>query len=611
MYKWKRRLSINRCVISFVLIILFYNNGLTQTLAYYKSRKLHIRYSIRESTELPKVDFYFPRFDDFAPLPYGYNVTSPAEIQLAVDGSKEEFSEIIVFTRFFTRNIAKVFVSAAGGNCPERVEIEFHKDGYQVPGMNSIGCMVTAIKERPSLRISYTLIDSTRPFVLMIGDLWIGANTIEKFLSPSAMFVQFPFANAKVQKTFPNSPFDSYGECAYFPKNQKEEDFKGVIFVEDSVKNSAQLLSEIFIPLLQKYPFYRIRNINKKLFIERARLLIQRTRALPLCSYIDSLNNFLSKNLKDAHFSIRSSCSNKRAEKTPLYAYPINGHHVIAGVFDDSLRNSIPLGSEIVKIDEEVIDGVNYDGRDINALLKKLPGQKVNIVVKIPDGRNEQVTYSIKEKYKIPPAFSPGNFVWKVINDTVAYYKINKINSELPLDFVSKLDSINTKKKLILDFRNNGGGDFLAGAQFLSYFINHRFTYFKYEDVNTNIIDSVVVNENRSPFHYRADGKIILLIDESTACIAELVVHTLRTKRNEVTIIGREPSRGALSFIYEINLPKDNIVIATNSLDTGRFLLGGKSIEGKGISPDVRVVMNSVRDLQPYEDKVLTTAISK
>ena len=585
--------------------------GDAQTLAYYKTRSLDECMTVQESENMHQVSFYFPGFEDMEPLLAGYQFRSPGPVKLTIKKAISNNGEVVLFTRLFTKNIAKLIFSAGTETCSEKIELAIGRDGYQVPGLHAAGCIARSAGNTSILNVSVVAKDSSLPVTCIVGDLWIGTSEIQKHLSPSALFVQYPFDNAKKQQSFSSSPFDSYGLCAYFPKDQKEEDFKGGVFIEDSVKSTQQLLSEMFVPMMRNYPFYEQRNISRTDFVLRAANFEERYRNLPLYSYVDSLNSFISNNLKDAHFYLRVANKNRKTERSPVYVYKIDGVFKVAGVFDDSLKLKIPPGTNIVSINDKNISDGSFGTRDVNAFLKKQPGEKMKLGYQGPDGNTAWVLYTIKESYRTPAAFSPANLRLNILGDSVAYYKINKINAELPLDFVSRIETINTCRKLILDFRNNGGGDFLAGAQFLSYFINHRFTYFDYENIATGKIDPVIVKENSTPFSYRKDGKIIILIDESTACIAELVVNTLKSRRDNVWIIGKEPSRGALSFVYEINLPGDDIVIATNCLDTGRFLLNGKSIEGKGISPDIKVAINSIEDLQPYRDKVLTTAISK
>ncbi|MDE3250668.1 MAG: hypothetical protein KGO82_18545, partial [Bacteroidota bacterium] len=395
------------------------------------------------------------------------------------------------------------------------------------------------------------------------------------------------------------------------PVDQREEDFKGSLFLEDSLKSSRDLLSDIFIPLLENYAFYAERHLKKEEVIEKAVSVLDRSKRAGLCDLVDSLNRFIVTELREPHFYIKSACYNRKAEKTAMYVFPIQGRQLVAGVFDDSLSMHVPLGSELTEVNGQEITKEDLNPKDVNALLKGIPGKQVHVTIR-PEGQTARtVSYVLKDKYRIPAGFSPANFDFRYLNDSVAYYKISKINPELPLDFASRLDSINGRAKLILDFRNNGGGDFLAGAEFLSFIIGHKFTYFDFEAFPSGHRDSVVVRENATPFHYRPDGKLVLLVDGSTACIAELVVYTLKTRYKNVVVVGREHSRGALAFIYEINFPKDNIVVATNCLDTGKFLLGGQSIEGKGIKPDIPVEIQSVLDLQPYQDKVLKVAISQ
>jgi C-terminal processing protease CtpA/Prc len=597
------------CLISLTLFLAV-SRIEAQPLAFYKVREIKKAFTIAgDGTQ--ETAFFFPHAEEFGPLNKGYAIKAPGQIVLSGKTDGVPTPETVLFVRLYTRNISKVRFSVPGGEEKKPIEIPVAKDGYQLPAFLRAEKLLPLPGDPAALKISYSLSDSSRPFTLVIGDLWIGEEHIADRLSPSDIFVHAPFANAVRQTAWQWSPFDSYGECAYFPVDQKEENFKGSIFIHDSSQTSNQLLSGILLPLLDHYPFYAARGVRKDSLRQSAAAFLRRHQNLPLCPFIDSINTFLRTSLHDPHFSIRGACDNRKALRTPLYAYYLKGRYRIAGIFDDSLKTRVSLGTELLAVDGKLLDTARTGARDINGLLRKLPGEKVNITVRHPDGRVEDLAWQVKDKYKIPATFSPGNLDMKFIGDSICYYRIGKINMELPLDFASRLDSINTRKKLILDLRGNGGGDFLAGAQFLSYLIGRSYHYFDYEDVRTGKIDSVIIKANQTPFHYRPDGRIILLVDESTACIAELLVHTLRARRNNVVVVGRESTRGALAFIYEINLPKDNVVIATNCLDTGRFLLDGRSIEEKGISPDLRVVIEQIDDLQPYRDKVLSTAISK
>ncbi|MBS1663073.1 MAG: hypothetical protein JST68_18665 [Bacteroidetes bacterium] len=597
------------CLISLTLFLAV-SRMQAQPLALYKVREVKKAFTIAGDGS-QETAFFFPHAEEFGPLKKGYAIKAPGLIALSGKFSGVPTSETALFIRLYTRNISKVRFAGAGTGGEEKkpLEISVSKDGYQIPAFLKAEKLLPWLGDPAALRISYSLSDSSRPFTLVIGDLWIGEEHIADRLSPSDIFVHAPFANAARQTSWQWSPFDSYGECAYFPADQKEENFKGSIFIQDTTQTSNQLLSGILPSLLDHYPFYATRKVSKDSILRSASAFLHRNQNLPLCPFIDSINTFLWASLHDPHFSIRGACDNRKALRTPLYTYYLKGRYRIAGIFDDSLKSRVSLGTELLAVDGKVLDTAR--ARDINGLLRRLPGERVNITVRHPDGRVEDLAWQVKDRYKIPATFSPGNLDMKFIGDSICYYRIGKINMELPLDFASRLDSVNTRKKLILDLRGNGGGDFLAGAQFLSYLIGRSYHYFDYEDVRTGKIDSVVIKANETPFHYRSDGKVVLLVDEATACIAELLVYTLRAQRNNVVVVGRESTRGALAFIYEINLPKDNVVIATNCLDTGRFLLGGRSIEEKGIAPDFRVVLEQVDDLQPYRDKVLTTAISK
>jgi C-terminal processing protease CtpA/Prc len=331
---------------------------------------------------------------------------------------------------------------------------------------------------------------------------------------------------------------------------------------------------------------------------------------MPLDRYVKELNTFLITKVKDPHFFIDCKLTNIKRPLSPIAVARINERYQVAAVFDDSLRSLLPTGSIILKVDDTKVGKHIPEIARLNQLIRKVPGEEVTLSFKTPNGKYQSLHYKIKDRYTIPSTFRPVNLALRPLNDTTIYYKINQVNTELTLDFVSKLDTINKRKKLILDFRGCGGGDVIAGAQFLSFFTDGPFKYFDFIPLDSERKDSVIVQGNTSPFRYRKDGRIIILADNNTACTAELIIYRLRQMKNyAVTFIGKENTKGALALLTEIMLPAKDVSIGTNAMITGKILLDGKSIENIGIRPDIYVQVNEVADLQPYNDLVLKTAI--
>ncbi|HCR75651.1 MAG TPA: hypothetical protein DIW37_04455 [Chryseobacterium sp.] len=169
-----------------------------------------------------------------------------------------------------------------------------------------------------------------------------------------------------------------------------------------------------------------------------------------------------------------------------------------------------------------------------------------------------------------------------------------------------------SKKKLVIDLRNNGGGDFLIGAQILSLFIPDEFKYYQLRDKFSGKNEDVIVNKNLSDNIISNKLELRVLVNKNTSCVSELLVYNLKKYFKNTKVIGIEHTAGALATLYEVLLENNNNVkFRTNAFARSIIMLDGKSIEGKGISPDIHVNIRKIEDLQPYNDKVLITAISK
>jgi hypothetical protein len=599
-----------RSSIIFLFLFGYANFSFSQVKVYFRTQKTDTGFVISPKNKIQNIRFYFPPLNTVSKELYQcYLINSPSWMTLERKSDTTHLNDFFQ-GRVFCENIKKVRFLFQGNGDSVLIECPIPRDGYQLPLTYHSNHLNDILNSNNTFQVSFDLADSSRLFKFLIGEVIIGNVSAEEKISLSKPFLQAPFDNERLEK-YPGTPFNSNGLFSHFPKGQIDEDFKGILSIEDDKDSTGELLSKIFVPLLKSYPFYKVKHLNKYRILANAAEEAHTYTKLSLCQYVDSLNKFIFTKLHDPHFYIRSNCNENNIDlRTPIYSYFLKNHYLVAAVLDSDLTNSVPLGAEIISIDGAKLKGFSsFKDLDVNSLLKKPKDSTVVLILKLPNGEMTKVSYKIKSKYEISGKYKPSHLLFKYLNDSVAYFKINKIDGQLPLSFFSKLDSINTKRKLIIDLRNNSGGDFMAGGQFLSYLIKTSFKYFDFENTYTGILDSVVVSSKASPVHYRSDGKIIILVDGSTACIAELIAYSLRANRENVQIVGTHPTKGALSFAYEIQLPRDNITVVTNCMDTGRFLFNGKSIEDKGINPHPRVVINNISDLQPYNDKVLQTAI--
>ncbi|MGR3856199.1 S41 family peptidase [Chryseobacterium indologenes] len=518
-----------------------------------------------------------------------------------------------MFFRYYTKNIGQIHLYTITNN-DQRKEVNVNPnpaDGYGLPTIASLNLDKDAYLKK--IEIQFEVKEKELPYELVFSSLDLVNYKIKDEISPSSVFQKKPFDNSQYSSQQKSNPFQSHGELASFPENITNENFKGRIDVDNVGKiDNKELLAETILLLLEDYPFYKEKEIDKNSFLKSSKQFLDRNIYLSKCEFVDSINSYLNRTISDPHFKIRSACE-KPKRTTPVYTYRIGDKYVVSAIFDEELQKKIPVGSALLKINGRALTK-NMDYKEINDELLKQPVKSYMSLDFIrPSGESDNVTYFIKDKYEIPENFKPRNLYLKKINDSLVYFKINKITYELNTAYLNNLDLINSSKGLVLDLRGCTGGDFLAASQFLSYFIGNEFVFFNYGYDKSGKKESVIVNESKNrSYNYHKKGKIVVLVDADTACVAEMIVHALVKYRKDNThIVSKDKhTAGALSFAYEIYLP-EGVTVVTNALgDKRKIFLDEKIIEDKGIKPDLFIEIQSVEDLQPYKDKVLEKAIS-
>jgi carboxyl-terminal processing protease len=185
--------------------------------------------------------------------------------------------------------------------------------------------------------------------------------------------------------------------------------------------------------------------------------------------------------------------------------------------------------------------------------------------------------------YVLTSAFiKPSTITWKVPEKGYGYVRISQFKNQAPADFRQSVNDIISQdgnlKGLIIDLRNNHGGDMDACIEILRLFLS---------SCDIAVLDS---NVPRLRVKFKADNERIyswpltVLVDEGSASASELFSGALQFNRR-ATIIGSK-TFGKGSFQSLIPLAEGGGLYVT----LGRFQLpDGKSIEGTGVTPDVLV----------------------
>ena len=174
--------------------------------------------------------------------------------------------------------------------------------------------------------------------------------------------------------------------------------------------------------------------------------------------------------------------------------------------------------------------------------------------------------------------------------DGIAYIRISAFQKNTATDTENAIKEIKKElgdnlKGLVIDLRNNPGG-LLTGAITISdMFLN------KGEIVSTR--GRISKNDSRT-FAEKGDvmnGKpIAVLINGGSASASEIVSGALQDHKRAIIIGTRSFGKGSVQTIMHLGKDKGAIKLTTSRYYTP----SGKSIQGEGITPDIKVVPSKV-----------------
>ena len=192
-------------------------------------------------------------------------------------------------------------------------------------------------------------------------------------------------------------------------------------------------------------------------------------------------------------------------------------------------KSGILVGDIFIKANDSILlTGKTIKPDDIRKYLRGVTGSTINItlfrngqLVKVPILRSVISIPSVDAAYLADPQ--------------TGYIHINKFTERTHLEFMKSLDSLQKlhMKKLVLDLRGNGGGlmneatkiadEFLSGEKLIVY---------------TEGLHSKRINYTCQKDGMFEDGKLIVLVDETSASASEVLTGALQDW-DRATIVGR------------------------------------------------------------------------
>jgi C-terminal processing protease CtpA/Prc len=403
------------------------------------------------------------------------------------------------------------------------------------------------------------------------------------------------------------------------------------LLMNDSLTEQEKIIyvSQYIHQILINYPHYSIKGISKDSILNEHLHIIK--SATSLNQYYINIDKLISS-LQNIHFHI-INIKKKNNGVLPLLFSLINNEIQVVGVFDTTLLNKVSLGDKLIEINQvpidfllkelksEVVASTNqgYNKKIIQQLLNlSFNYFHRSLVLKFSNSKIGLINLDSNSIFKnkniyIPPNYkSSKSLAYRKIKN-YSYIKIGEFSEVLLNPFIySYIDSIKSCNGIIFDLRGNGSGD-NSVATIMSLFIKKTTPILvtPIENIDPYNYTGGTDTLYAKPFFYNCTKPIIFLVDAKTTCASELLISNLKKIKEDVWIIGETPTAGSAELAYTIELPetkgfKGNLVYYSRSLYNGfneNIDLNG------GLNPDIKIAFNSYKDLAPFDDTILKTAV--
>lgn len=340
----------------------------------------------------------------------------------------------------------------------------------------------------------------------------------------------------------------------------------------------------------------------------------------------------LCAKLKDSHTNVYAPA--ELLGSAGLHTRLIDGKVMVLEVWDPELRSQgIAPGMELAAIngepvrqyaEREVAPYQSASGRqDLEVrtfeyyLLAGRRDESLQLTLQTAEGH--RITRTIRLKtYKVLSAFLPKTpgFEFRVLPGNIGYVALNSFEDDSTADqFIAAFDKIAQTDALILDVRNNGGGNSSVGLRILSTLIDKPAWMTNWQTRDYRPIDRAwgrpigmlsVPSFDVTPDdkHHYAKPVIVLSSPRTFSATEDFLVAFDESGRG--TIMG-EPSAGSTGQPLSFKLPgggSGRVLTRRDTYADGRVFLG------VGVQPQ-KVVVPTLRDYRAGKDTVLEAALAE
>jgi carboxyl-terminal processing protease len=248
---------------------------------------------------------------------------------------------------------------------------------------------------------------------------------------------------------------------------------------------------------------------------------------------------------------------------------------VVTSVLPDSpaLRAGLRTDDVILRAAGRDLRGMGSDR--VSALIRGQVGSEVTLVVR--QGAAERTVAVRRGDFQSPTVLSAD------LGGGVAYIRVYQFGDHTAQEFDAQLAArLPRARGVVLDLRDDGGGYVNAAGAVISRFVASGEAF--EERGRTGTPTTTFVDGN----HPAAAVPLVVLVNGGTASAAEMVAGSLQAHGRAKLVGSRTFGKGSVQSDFELAGGGDLHLTVEHW-----FLPGGRSIDGRGLSPDVTVGLPS------------------
>ncbi|MHC4623736.1 MAG: S41 family peptidase [Planctomycetota bacterium] len=345
--------------------------------------------------------------------------------------------------------------------------------------------------------------------------------------------------------------------------------------------------------------------------------------------------------LKDNHTHLANIPRRESLHKPNVYLEVVEDEYVVTGFYREGSHPNVKLGDVICAVDgrdaEQAIEEVkpyicasSQTERVNSALDRMLWREEATDVVLIIRRLQQtfQLTLAADIPYRRRRWVAGFDFSHRLIENKCGYMRISNFwNRRVVEEFTKAIEDLRRCKGLILDLRDNPGGNENYGSEIAARLLNKRIYWYrplgesasirlvhkklmetKVRDVNQLKLEMARSTEPSGPWQYA--GPLVILVNWRTGSAAEGFVGALQDSGRAVIISGRaviigQQTSGGTGTPYYVDLPggaKGRIC------RNGHVRLHGSRFHGVGIKPNIPV-RRTIKAITEGRDEVLEAAL--